>query len=309
MHLIIEHHTQSSYAPEVEEAWHLAFLRPSEHGQRLCAHSLRIDPEPDHQHSLTDPFGNHATWFSLHRAHQSIDVIATSEVHTHEPQALPADQAWEAARDAMRYRKAAPFDAATEFLHPSPLVPLHDEFTAHALQSFTPGRGLIEASLHYCQRIHTEFRYDPVSTDVNTPALEALRERHGVCQDFAHVLIAGLRAIGLPARYVSGYMLTEPPPGQPRLIGADASHAWAAVYLAPTTAQVAAGQSGTWIDLDPTNNRFGNNTPGPAYVRLAIGRDYSDITPLRGVIHGAQRQSQTVGVTVRPAVAPQAASD
>ncbi len=307
MKLIVEHDTHSAYAPEVEEAWHLAYLQPlgeqseASNGpqQQLISHEVTIDPEPEHRRVLRDPFGNTAVWFSLHQSHRSVRVIARSRLDTASPAPTPPERPWEQVREAMRYRAGARFDAASEFLHPSPLIAVHDEFAAHASASFTPGRGMIEASADYCARIHREFRYDPESTDVSTPVLEALRAKHGVCQDFAHVLIAGLRAIGLSARYVSGYLLTEPIPGQPRLIGVDASHAWASVYV-PAMPDVESNDTGTWVDLDPTNDRWGAGTPGEDYVCLAIGRDYSDVTPLRGVIHGAQRQSQTVAVTVMP---------
>ena len=146
-------------------------------------------------------------------------------------------------------------------------------------------------------RIHDEFTYETFSTEVNTPALEALERRTGVCQDFAHIMIGCLRAMGVPARYVSGYLLTHPPAGQPRLIGSDASHAWVAVYLP----DLPGAQDGNgWYDLDPTNNRSGWASPGEDYVTLALGRDYSDISPMRGVIHGGARHTLTVAVTVQP---------
>jgi transglutaminase-like putative cysteine protease len=140
-------------------------------------------------------------------------------------------------------------------------------------------------------RIHTDFEYETEATDVSTPALEALRLRQGVCQDFAHVMLACLRSLGLAARYVSGYLLTEPPPGQPRLLGADSSHAWVSVYVPGD------GKRGQWLDLDPTNRR----SPGEDYVVLATGRDYSDVSPIRGVIHGGSNHQLHVAVTVLPA--------
>jgi transglutaminase-like putative cysteine protease len=146
-------------------------------------------------------------------------------------------------------------------------------------------------------RIHADFTYESQSTEVNTPALEALAQRKGVCQDFAHIMIACLRAMGLAARYVSGYLLTQPPPGQPRLVGSDASHAWVAVYL-PDLPGADAGHG--WYDLDPTNNRDGWETPGEDYVTLATGRDFSDISPIRGVIHGGSQHTLAVAVTVEP---------
>ena len=141
------------------------------------------------------------------------------------------------------------------------------------------------------ERIHHDFEYETDATDVSTPALEALALRKGVCQDFAHIMLGCLRSLGLPARYVSGYLLTQPPPGKPRLVGADASHAWVSVYLPGANRA-----GGTWADLDPTNDRM----PGEDYVRLATGRDYSDVSPMRGVIHGGANHTLRVAVTVSP---------
>jgi transglutaminase-like putative cysteine protease len=220
-------------------------------------------------------------------------VSAQSVLRTAAPQPISgalATQSWEAVRDGLKYAKGRAYQAETEFLHSSSMVQSHEEFFAFAQSAFAPGRSLVQAARALSTQIHREFRYDSASTDVNTPPLQALRERHGVCQDFAHILIACLRSLGLAARYVSGYLLTEPPPGQPRLIGADASHAWASLYVG----------GGQWLDLDPTNDRSGLGTPGEDYVTLAIGRDYQDVAPLRGIIHGAQRQSQSVAVTVMP---------
>jgi len=149
------------------------------------------------------------------------------------------------------------------------------------------------------ERIYRDFAYESLSTEISTPALDVLQERRGVCQDFAHVLLACLRSLGLAARYVSGYLLTEPPPGQPRLTGADASHAWVSVYL-PDLGGARGLPHGGWLDLDPTNNRAGLGTPGSDYVRLAVGRDFADVSPLRGVLQGGANHTLTVRVTVAP---------
>ena len=155
------------------------------------------------------------------------------------------------------------------------------------------------------ERIHTDLKYETASTEVNTPALEALAQGKGVCQDFAHIMLGCLRSLGLPARYVSGYLLTQPPPGKPRLIGADASHAWVSVYCPiPQSLEDSEGKtappSGIWVDYDPTNNRCGWGSPGEDYVTLATGRDFSDVSPMRGVIQGASQHELTVEVTVAP---------
>jgi transglutaminase-like putative cysteine protease len=150
---------------------------------------------------------------------------------------------------------------------------------------------VLEAANELMERIHADFEYETEATEVNTPALEALAIRKGVCQDFAHIMLASLRSLGLPARYVSGYLLTQPPPGQARLVGSDASHAWVSLYLPGEGAA-----AGSWADLDPTNNR----PPGEDYVTVATGRDYSDVSPVRGVLHGGANHTLNVAVSVTP---------
>ena len=166
--------------------------------------------------------------------------------------------------------------------------------TTSLLVAATLFAGALLPAQDLMSRIHAEFVYESQSTHVNTPALEALAQRKGVCQDFAHIMLACLRAMGLAARYVSGYLLTEPPPGQPRLTGSDASHAWVSVYIPDLP------EDSPWCDFDPTNDRWGWGSPGEDYVTLAIGRDYADVSPIRGVIHGGAHHTLTVGVTVQP---------
>jgi transglutaminase-like putative cysteine protease len=168
-------------------------------------------------------------------------------------------------------------------------------FAQWAEPAFGPGRPLLQAARALMEHIHQELRYETASTEVNTPPLQALEQGKGVCQDFAHIFIACLRCLGLPARYVSGYLLTQPPPGQARLIGADASHAWAALYLPGP-----GGGEGEWFHVDPTNRRCGWDSPGEDYVTLAIGRDFSDVSPMRGVIQGGAQHRLEVAVTVAP---------
>jgi transglutaminase-like putative cysteine protease len=165
---------------------------------------------------------------------------------------------------------------------------------------FEPGEPLLACAQALMARIHTEMTYQGGSTGVNTPTLSALAQRKGVCQDFAHIMIGCLRSLGLPARYVSGYMLTHPPEGQPRLIGADASHAWVQVYCPATPGESEEPPNGLWVDFDPTNNRCGWGRPGEDYVTLALGRDFGDVSPLRGVIQGGGSHQLTVAVTVAP---------
>jgi transglutaminase-like putative cysteine protease len=294
MLLHVVHETRYEYAPAVRTARHMAHLKPAHDArQRLVSHELEIDPPPAQRSESRDVWGNTRTFFSLRAQHAELKVTARSVVATSPSPAVLSKMPWEEARERMRYHRGAAYDPAAEFLFASPYVPRQAAFVDYALPSFTAGRALVDAVRHLMARIHAEFEYETQATDVGTPALESLQLRKGVCQDFAHVMLACLRSLGLPARYVSGYMLTEPPAGQPRLVGADASHAWVSVYVP------ADGSPGEWLDLDPTNSRV----PGEDYVVLATGRDYSDVSPIRGVIHGGANHLLHVGVTVTPTIA------
>ncbi len=302
MLLHVVHETRYRYMPSVENAHHVVHLKPANrNGQTLLEHALHISPPPAQQRELTDVYGNSSTFFSLQTGHDVLKVIADSLVCTRAdgPQhaggsaridSLP----WEKVREQFRYRAGAAYNSAWEFLFASPYVPRDEAFVDFAKPSFTPGRPLAEAAHDLMERIYTTMLYESDSTEVNTPALVALRQGKGVCQDFAHIMVACCRAMGLPARYVSGYMLTQPPPGKPRLIGADASHAWASVYC--PAGETASAQGGHWLDFDPTNNR----PPGEDYVTLATGRDFLDVSPLRGVIRGGSQHILDVAVTVAP---------
>jgi transglutaminase-like putative cysteine protease len=298
MLLHVTHETRYEYSPAVETAQHLAHLKPlATASQRLVSHKLAIEPPPAQRSEVPDVYGNTRAFFALEATHDSLVVTAESVVETSTPQLAPGiarELPWEAVRERFRFRKDATFDAASEFVFPSPYVPRHDDFAAYARASFVPGRAAFDVAMDLTTRIYEDFTYDADSTEINTPAVEALAQRKGVCQDFAHIMIACFRTMGLPARYVSGYLLTQPPPGQPRLVGADASHAWVSVYL-PGEGD-GPESTGGWADFDPTNGR----QPGEDYVALAIGRDYSDVSPMRGVLHGGARHTLKVGVTVRP---------
>jgi transglutaminase-like putative cysteine protease len=307
LHLV--HETRYAYSPTVESAHHVLHLKPASHaGQQLLSHQLTISPQPAQMHELPDVYGNTRTFFSLHTPHEELSVVAESVVSTLAvPQACHASAglAWEQVREQFRYQAGAAYDSACEFVFASPYVPRDEVFAEFARPSFTPGRPLPEAAQHLMARIHTEMAYDSDSTEVGTPALEALQLRKGVCQDFAHIMVACCRSMGVPARYVSGYLLTNPAPGQPRLIGSDASHAWASVYcpLASDAGgmRLALGQNaGVWLDFDPTNKR----APGEDYVTLATGRDFLDVSPMRGVIRGGARHVLDVAVTVTPLPEP-----
>lgn len=292
MLLHVLHETRYDYRPPVRSAHHLAHLKPASDGrQQLLAHRLSIEPEPAQLQESVDVWGNARIFFSLQSSHCGLVVRSESLVRTQPTPPPPASPAWDEVRELLRYHRGARYDPAAEFSFASPYVPRDAAFAAYALPSFAPGRPLLEAVQELMERIHADFEYAPAVTDASTPALEALALRKGVCQDLAHVLLGCLRSLRLAARYVSGYLLTEPPPGQPRLLGSDASHAWVSVYV-PGPEQ----GLGRWVDFDPTNNR----APGEDYVVLAVGRDFSDVSPLRGVIHGGASHELHVAVTVLP---------
>jgi transglutaminase-like putative cysteine protease len=292
MLLRVVHETAYDYVPSVRTAQHMAHLKPVANAQqKLLSHRLTVSPQPAQSNEAVDVYGNTRAFFSLGASHDRLRVVSESLVSTspvHEPEAsLP----WEQVRERMRYHRASRYDPASEFAFASPYVPRDAQFVAYALASFPAGRPLYAAACDLMHRIHADFKYETTATDVNTPALEALALRKGVCQDLAHVMLGCLRSLGLPGRYVSGYLLTEPPAGQPRLVGTDASHAWVSLYLPGEEVE-----DGAWVDLDPTNDR----TPGEDYVTLAVGRDYSDVSPMRGVIHGGTNHRLRVAVTVTP---------
>lgn len=330
MHLHITHETRYDYVPGVETAQHIAHLQPPNTPYQTClSHRLDITPEPTDRDTRTDAFGNHRSYWAMSGYHQEMVVCAQSALLTHpaqgdlvdamgsslgaglkddadlQAQALALAQrtglTWEAARELFCYAAGQPSDAASLFSYASHHAPVDPAFAAYAAPSFGAGRPLADSACDLMHRIHQDFVYESHSTDISTPALEVLADRRGVCQDFAHVMLACLRSLGLAARYVSGYLLTEPPPGQPRLTGADASHAWVSVYL-PDLGGAQGLPHGGWLDLDPTNDRAGLGTPGQDYVRLALGRDFADVSPLRGVLQGGSNHTLDVRVTVAPVV-------
>lgn len=299
MLLHISHTTTYRYDPRVNTAQHMAHLMPrTTPAQDVRQSSLEIAPHPATRRDAVDVYGNHRTFFSLPHAHDLLHIEANSTVCTHAPayseSQVMQTPAWEKVGSHFQYHAGAAWDEATEFSFASHHVQMHAEFAQYARTSFTPQRPVLEAAIDLMQRLHHDLTYASQSTDIHTPALEALTQRRGVCQDFAHIMLSCLRTLGLAGRYVSGYLLTEPPDGQPRLIGSDASHAWVSLYVPTPHAQ------GQWFDLDPTNNRWGLSTPGEDYVCLAWGRDFSDVSPVRGVIHGGASHTLEVGVTVSP---------
>ena len=302
MDLRITHETRYDYSPAVETAQHMAYLSPVDSPwQTVLGHHLEISPSPAQLLHSTDVYGNRRSFFSLQTPHTELRVTARSELRTRGPRGdAPSRIGWEALREQFRYHAGAPWHAAAEFSFASARAPRDEAFAAYARPSFGPGVSALAAARDLMARIHADFLYESQSTEVHTSPLEALAQRKGVCQDFAHIMLGCLRSMGLAARYVSGYLLTQPPPGQPRLVGSDASHAWVSVYL-PDLAD--AGPEPAWYDLDPTNRRDGWGSPGEDYVMLATGRDYADVSPIRGVIHGGGQHTLSVAVTVEPLVA------
>lgn len=299
--LRITHETRYQYANGVDTAQHVAHLQPSHTACQTChQHTLSIAPQGAQVQVSRDAFGNHRAYFSLPGLHTSLEVKAQSVVTTRALQDVQSDMPWEDVRAYFGYKAGVPGSPATEFVFGSHHAPIDAVFAQYARPSFPSGRPLAQAARDLMHRIHADFKYESHSTEIGTPAAQALAERRGVCQDFAHIMIACLRSVGMAARYVSGYLLTEPPPGQERLIGSDASHAWVSVFMPDIAFQE--HPSGGWLDLDPTNDRDGWASPGTDYVRLAVGRDFADVSPLRGVLLGGASHTLEVGVTVEPFV-------
>lgn len=290
--LLVSHVTDYDYASPVELAAHMAHLRPRVlPWQRVTRFAFHVDPAPDRVRWGTDHFGNAVAWVFLDRAHPSlaVSIQAAVEVERRVHPAPAETMAWEEVARLATTPEAAR-DVA-EFTFGSPMAPVSPPLRAFAASSFPPGQPVLAGLLDLMRRIGQEFRFDPEVTTVSTPVERVLQLQAGVCQDFAHLMIAGLRGLGLPARYVSGYVRTMPPPGQARLVGADHSHAWVQCWLGPAHG---------WIDLDPTNTLIVEDE----HVWLGWGRDYADVSPIRGVLLGGGRHSLRVSVDIAPEEAP-----
>jgi transglutaminase-like putative cysteine protease len=249
---------------------------------------LRISPPPSVMTERIDYFGNTATFATIEEPHRQLSVTSINVTEL-TPASLPmADQTppWETVRDQLRHECSPDVVAASQFSFDSPYVRTGAAFAAYAAPSFPAGRPILEAVIDLTKRIHSEFRYDPTATTIATPIKEVLERRHGVCQDFAHLQIGCLRSLGLAARYVSGYLRTTPPAGRPRLTGAEASHAWISFFC----------PGSGWIDIDPTNNQV----PFDQHIVLAWGRDYDDVSPIKGVILGGGTHTVKVMVDIVP---------
>jgi len=294
----ILHDTHYRYSAPVSLAQQLAHLWPRDCAWQRCHERLlQVSPQPCQRRDTLDVFGNPLTRLVFERPHAALTVAARLRIEVlARPGLLLRDSPpWEQACAALSYSGQALAPAlleAARYRFESPYVRLKKAFADYAADCFPAGRPLLLAVQALMQKIFAEFSFDAAATQVATPLLQVLEERRGVCQDFAHLMLACLRSLGLSARYVSGYLLTQPPPGQPRLIGADASHAWIAVYCP---------RQG-WVDFDPTNNVL----PALEHITLAWGRDFADVSPLRGVILGGGRHDPEVQVTVLPVAAPAA---
>jgi len=285
----IRHETFYTYVEPVQLSHNMAHLQPLNSArQQVRSFRLTAEPEPAIVSTRFDGWGNTSHFLLVQEAHKEFQIVAESvvEVFPTAPTDLVHTSPWELVAASMRPRPLGDLAQISQFRHASPFVPTVAVARDYVEKSFEPGRPILEAANDLMHRIYTEFRYDPEATSVATPLLEVFQKRRGVCQDFSHVLIGCLRSLGLPARYVSGYLETRPPPGKPRLIGADASHAWIQLWCPELG----------WTDLDPTNDI----APSERYVTVAVGRDFGDVTPLKGLLLGGGGQVVSVSVDVAP---------
>ena len=283
----IKHVTKYRYDDPVSLCHNIAHLKPRAlPGQTVLSSQLRIDPWPAVSRDYTDFFGNRVSYFCIQQSHKTLDVGVVSEVEVNAP-ALPdfvLSPPWEQVVAQLRDDRQGDIVQAQIFTLPTRYVPDEAGAVEFARVSFTPGRPILEAVRDLMGRIYREFEFDPNFTTITTPVADVLAHRKGVCQDFAHLGLACLRGLGLAARYVSGYLETLPPPGQPKLQGADASHAWFAVYV----------PGFGWVDFDPTNDQV----PEDQHITTAFGRDFQDVTPVRGVFYGGGEHALDVEVDV-----------
>lgn len=290
----IIHETSYEYESRVAVAQQLLHLTPRDlPWQKRIAHSIDIEPMPSETTEYLDYFGNAVRRAMLDSPHDTLTVRAESEVTVASRSGgriPPGSPSWESVRERLRAASFAPELEAAEFLFESPHIQFSPQLARFVLRSFPPGLAFLEGVHELNRLIHEEFAFDDSATSVSTPLSEVLELRRGVCQDFAHLMTGCLRVLGLPARYVSGYILTTPPPGHVRMIGADASHAWVSVYC-PVSG---------WVDFDPTNDLVVDDE----HITLAWGRDFSDVAPMRGVILGGGDQELKVHVTVTQTEAP-----
>lgn len=285
----VRHRTTYRYTQDVSQSWHLAHLRLRETpAQTVHDSKVTLSLDAASRVARRDYFDNPCEWFSIDQPHTQLEVVAESHV-TVQPRPERTSRGsltWEEVRRLLENPIDEEARDAVQFLFDSPLTKFKSNIAAYAAVSFPPGRPLLAGAMELMNRIHKDFRYDTTVTDATTPVDRVFEIRAGVCQDLAHAGIAAMRSLGLPARYVSGYLLTQPPPGMPRLLGADASHAWFSVWAPPFG----------WVDLDPTNNVLVSE----AHVTASWGRDYGDVAPVTGIILGGHDHVVDVGVDVIP---------
>jgi len=289
MEYFVRHRTTYRYLQDVSHSWHLAHLRPRITPlQAVHDSSITLSLEPASRVAREDYFQNPTELFSIDRPHTHLEVLAESRVTVKPAPARAARDSvpWEEARARLENPQGPEERDAVQYLFDSPMTKFESDIGAYGAVSFPPHRPILAGAIELMNRIHKDFRYDTTVTDVSTPVDRVFEIRAGVCQDLAHVAIAAMHAMGLPARYISGYLLTEPPPGKPRLLGADASHAWFSVWAPPFG----------WVDLDPTNNIL----VGESHVTSSWGRDYGDVAPVAGIILGGHDHVVEVGVDVIP---------
>jgi len=289
MEYFVRHRTTYRYLQDVSHSWHLAHLRPrATPFQSVQDSSVMLSLEAASRVVREDYFHNPCEWISIVQPHTHLEILAESRVtvETQPERASRESLPWEKARVRLENPQDDEEREVVQYLFDSPLTQVHGDIAAYGAVSFPPGRPLLAGAMELMNRIHKDFRYDTTVTDVSTPLDKVFEIRAGVCQDLAHIGIAAMRAIGLPARYVSGYLLTQPPPGRSRLLGADASHAWFAVWAPPFG----------WVDLDPTNDLL----VGQSHVTACWGRDYGDVAPVAGIILGGHDHVVEVGVDVIP---------
>ena len=286
----LRHRTTYAYEEEVTFARCVLRLTPrSSVSQTVLRSAVAVTPRPSHRREGRGPFGEQTLTLVIDAPHEELVIEATSRVDVHAPAVGDprASAAWETVRTlGLQTRLLGP-DGPALYLYPTRRTPDTPAITDYARQSFAPGRPVIEAAADLMTRMRKDFTYDPEATTVSTPAAEAFAARHGVCQDFAHIMVCGLRGLGLAAAYVSGYLRTVPPAGQPRLAGADATHAWVSLWC---------GEDTGWIGFDPTNAILVEND----HIVLAVGRDYSDVAPIDGIILAPGVQTLKVEVDVIP---------
>ena len=284
----IRHVTTYNYESPVSFARCSLRLEPrSGDGQELISHAVDIRPRPFDRTARRDFFGTLTESILIEVPHRNLRIDSKSRVSVFRqaPDRSAPSTAWESVRDAAFEAKSLGPDSPIGYVFASPLVPVQQPVTAYAAASFPKAAGILAGAVDLMHRIRTGFRYDPKATVISTPLEEVFEKRHGVCQDFAHVMIAGLRGLGLPAAYVSGYLRTIPPPGRPRLQGADATHAWVSLWC---------GHELGWVGFDPTNDLIVEND----HIILAVGRDFSDVSPVDGIIVGSRKQKLAVAVDV-----------